>query len=102
MGLGVPAPGIDKKVRVIDTEEMALTMPLLRALVLCAVGAGAHVQLLSPMTRNTVDRNLPQWRGGRFGNNTCIRTPWHVQGQCTPAGAVALEFGDSTKSYLPD
>jgi hypothetical protein len=51
-------------------------MELLRVLVLCAVGAGAHVQLLSPMTRNTVDRNLPQWRGGRFGNNTCIRTPW--------------------------
>eukprot|EP01046_Picozoa_sp_COSAG06_P091546 COSAG06_NODE_37832_length_430_cov_1.758308_2_plen_49_part_01 len=49
MGLGVPAPGIDKKVRVIDTEEMVLIMELLRVLVLCAVGAGAHVQLLSPM-----------------------------------------------------
>ena len=31
-----------------------------------AVGAVAHVQLLSPTTRNTVDRDLPQWKGGHF------------------------------------
>jgi hypothetical protein len=42
-------------------------------LALCAF---AHVQLLSPTTRNTVDRNLPQWKGGKFGNDTCIRTDW--------------------------
>ncbi len=40
------------------------------------VGAVAHVQLISPMTRNTVDRNLPQWKGGRFGNDNCNRTAW--------------------------
>ena len=43
---------------------------------LLAVGTFAHVQLLSPTTRNTVDRNLPQWKGGTFGNNTCVRTAW--------------------------
>ena len=44
---------------------------------LLAVGTTfAHVQLLSPTTRNTVDRDLPQWKGGTFGNNTCVRTAW--------------------------
>ena len=54
---------------------MALSAGLLRVLPL-AVCVSAHVQLLSPITRNTVDRDLPQWKGGRFGNNTCLRTPW--------------------------
>ncbi len=41
-----------------------------------AVGAVAHVQLLSPTTRNTVDRDLPQWKGGHFGDDSCNRTAW--------------------------
>eukprot|EP01047_Picozoa_sp_COSAG01_P013342 COSAG01_NODE_623_length_14742_cov_22.391177_7_plen_398_part_00 len=54
---------------------MPLSSTLLRVLPFagCAL---AHVQLLSPTTRNTVDRNLPQWKGGKFGNNTCDRTCW--------------------------
>ena len=45
---------------------------------LCLVLSGAaiaHVQMLNPMPRNTADRVLPQWEGGKFGNNTCERTP---------------------------
>jgi hypothetical protein len=46
------------------------------ALLLASVGVGAaHVQLLDPIPRNTADRNLPPWHGGRFGNDTCVRTP---------------------------
>lgn len=34
----------------------------------------SHVQMLTPQSRNTADRNLPLWKGGKFGNGTCDRT----------------------------
>ena len=43
---------------------------LLRVLPL-ALCAFAHVQMLSPIPRNTADRNLPPWAGGKFGNYSC-------------------------------
>ena len=44
-------------------------------LVLLALAVDAHVQMISPMPRNAVDRDLPQWKGGNFGNDTCVRAP---------------------------
>eukprot|EP00037_Helgoeca_nana_P015134 m.141751 g.141751 ORF g.141751 m.141751 type:complete len:354 (-) comp22880_c0_seq1:29-1090(-) len=50
-------------------------MPKLLVVLASVVGSAvAHVQMLMPMPRNTVDRNLPPWQGGKFGNNTCDRT----------------------------
>jgi lytic starch monooxygenase len=57
------------------------TMPVWGGI--CALvfgGAVAHVQMITPMPRSAADRNLPPWRGGKFGNNTCERTP--PQGTC--------------------
>lgn len=56
------------------------------------VGAVGHVQLISPMTRNTVDRNLPQWKGGRFGNDNCNRTAWQYTCCTRPGKQTALAY----------
>eukprot|EP00038_Savillea_parva_P007780 m.172466 g.172466 ORF g.172466 m.172466 type:complete len:355 (-) comp13543_c0_seq1:746-1810(-) len=59
-----------------------MAKPTTRLVAFCAVLTTtlAHMQLINPMPRNTVDRDLPPWRGGKFGNNTCERTP--PQGTC--------------------
>ena len=42
------------------------------ALLLGAVGhAAAHGSLIQPMPRNAVDRSLPAYKGGQFGNSSC-------------------------------
>ena len=65
--------------------NMTSAQALLMLLLLCGggqnwrvhvrVGVGvvhAHSSLISRMPRNAVDRALPPWSGGRFGNNyTC-------------------------------
>ena len=40
-----------------------------------------HIHLMSPMPRNAVDRDLPAYRGGQFGNGSCAHP-----GQAPPAG----------------
>jgi hypothetical protein len=65
------------------------TMKTTASILMTSVVVGtavAHMQMLSPMPRNTIDRNLPQWKGGRFGNDTCERTP--PQNKCWGDSAV--------------
>jgi len=45
--------------------------PLALLLLFALPAAEAHSVLLSPMPRNAVDRFLPGWAGGHFGNATC-------------------------------
>lgn len=54
------------------THSLSRAMKCL-ALAALAAHTAAHVQMLSPMPRNAIDRDLPQWAGGRFGNGTCER-----------------------------
>ena len=50
-----------------------MRMPLLA--LLCVVKPGrvahGHSSLIAPAPRNAVDRNLPAWSNGKFGNSTC-------------------------------
>lgn len=48
----------------------------------------AHGSLLSPMPRNAVDRDLPPYRGGQFGNGSCAHP-----GQAPPAGLPPNQWG---------
>lgn len=72
----------------------ALKLKLSLVVMLCAIislvhirGVVGHSSLVSPFARNSVDRDLPQWKGGHFGNGThCAhpapKTEWAKDGIC--------------------
>ena len=45
------------------------------AVLLWAAQTAAHSSLVSPVSRNAVDRSLPPWHGGRFGDNQSCAHP---------------------------
>jgi hypothetical protein len=61
--------------------------------------AAAHSSLLIPPARNAVDRDLPPYRGGKFGRNLSYGLPPDNFGcdcvNATTGGAVACEVGQS-------
>ena len=52
--------------------------------------AAGHSSLVSPISRNAVDRNLPPWQGGRFGNNQSCA---HPSGESRNNAATRARFG---------
>ena len=63
-------------------------MRLACLLVAAAPRAAGHGSLIAPMPRNAVDRDLPAYRGGRFGNHSCEHP-----GPMPPAGLPRNQWG---------
>lgn len=64
---------------------------MLRAVALAGVVVGhvaAHGSLIQPMPRNAVDRELPAYKGGRFGNHSCPHP-----GNMPPVGLPRNQWG---------
>lgn len=52
-------------------QSATLSIAVLLVLLVATPQVVSHSVLISPMPRNAVDRVLPAWRGGKFGNTTC-------------------------------